>query len=369
MYVQERKNGTFVCRQEYSDLMTGTRKTVSCTIKKNNYRSRQLAQQKLDQMIYERNHPIVQERITFSQLLDLYWKDCEKELKESTIRRNKFAMKFFSDRIPPDADISKFNAAYIRKILSESDKNNVTLNEYLKRFKILFNWAYRNDLVANVQWMQKLAPYKTQPRRESIKDKFLERPELEALLNVMRLKQYMYLTEFLALSGLRIGEAIALEMDDVDFDNRLIYVTKTYDPNNKIITMPKTMDSVRDVYLQDELFKVAKQARQCTQETYLMIGQKDKYFFCSPSGYQVRYDSYRQYLSDQAKKAIPEKKVTPHILRHTHCSLLAEAGVPLATISRRLGHHDSRITQEVYLHTTKKMEENDRMILQKISIL
>ncbi|MBF0847267.1 tyrosine-type recombinase/integrase, partial [Streptococcus danieliae] len=46
-----------------------------------------------------------------------------------------------------------------------------------------------------------------------------------------------------------------------------------------------------------------------------------------------------------------------HIFRHTHASLCIEAGVPLELISKRLGHNSEKITKEIYIHKTKKMEQ------------
>ena len=50
-------------------------------------------------------------------------------------------------------------------------------------------------------------------------------------------------------------------------------------------------------------------------------------------------------------------ELTPHSLRHTHTSLLAEAGVALEQIMDRLGHSDDQITKNVYLHVTKEMKK------------
>ncbi|MFC4025470.1 tyrosine-type recombinase/integrase [Oceanobacillus longus] len=47
--------------------------------------------------------------------------------------------------------------------------------------------------------------------------------------------------------------------------------------------------------------------------------------------------------------------LTPHSLRHTHTSFLAEAGVGLEQIMDRLGHSDDQITKDVYLHITKEL--------------
>jgi integrase len=49
--------------------------------------------------------------------------------------------------------------------------------------------------------------------------------------------------------------------------------------------------------------------------------------------------------------------LTPHSLRHTHTSLLAEAGVALEQIMDGLGHSDDQITKNVYLHVTQEMKK------------
>jgi integrase len=49
--------------------------------------------------------------------------------------------------------------------------------------------------------------------------------------------------------------------------------------------------------------------------------------------------------------------LTPHSLRHTHTSLLAEAGVGIHEIMERLGHQNDEITKRVYLHITKTMKK------------
>ena len=61
--------------------------------------------------------------------------------------------------------------------------------------------------------------------------------------------------------------------------------------------------------------------------------------------------------------------VTPHIFRHTHTALLAEQGVTLDAIARRLGHADSTITKSVYYHVTKKQRQKDEAALAAVRIL
>ncbi|MCJ1968694.1 tyrosine-type recombinase/integrase [Lactococcus piscium] len=53
-----------------------------------------------------------------------------------------------------------------------------------------------------------------------------------------------------------------------------------------------------------------------------------------------------------------------HIVRHTHISKLAEIGVPLHIIQRRVGHASEKITREIYLHITNKMKSDTKDLLE-----
>jgi integrase len=77
---------------------------------------------------------------------------------------------------------------------------------------------------------------------------------------------------------------------------------------------------------------------------------------------------YSKYFRENTE-AILGRRLSPHALRHTHTAMLAEAGVPLETISRRLGHSDSKITREVYMHVTDNMRQRDRERIQQVKIL
>lgn len=58
------------------------------------------------------------------------------------------------------------------------------------------------------------------------------------------------------------------------------------------------------------------------------------------------------------KKTSITKRATPHIFRHTHISMLAEAEVDLATVMKRVGHDDEKTTLKIYTHVTEKMKKN-----------
>ena len=82
----------------------------------------------------------------------------------------------------------------------------------------------------------------------------------------------------------------------------------------------------------------------------------------------MQFDCYAKYLREKSEKVLG-RRITPHTLRHTDASLLMEQGADIDSISRRLGHTDSRITRDIYLHVTKKLEDPQNERLKEVKIL
>lgn len=74
-------------------------------------------------------------------------------------------------------------------------------------------------------------------------------------------------------------------------------------------------------------------------------------------GYPIVIKNVRDRMKRLLKIADLNEDLTPHSLRHTHTSSLAEAGVALEQIMDRLGHSDDQITKDVYLHVTQEMKK------------
>jgi integrase len=184
----------------------------------------------------------------------------------------------------------------------------------------------------------------------------------------MEVERFKLLTEFLILSGFRIGEVIALNDSDVDLDEREINVDKTCDPRTHVCGSTKTETSCRTVYMQDELYECCKRIKQFVRLEQVKYGYRSDIFIPRQNGSYLCYCSYYDYFGRNTEKLLG-RRLTPHSLRHTHTALMAEAGVPLEAISRRLGHANSQITREVYLHVTKKMKEKERKMLRDIRLI
>jgi integrase len=74
-------------------------------------------------------------------------------------------------------------------------------------------------------------------------------------------------------------------------------------------------------------------------------------------GYPIVIKTVQNRMARLLRIAGLNSELTPHSLRHTHTSLLAEAGVSLEQIMDRLGHSDDQITKSVYLHVTQEMKK------------
>ena len=82
----------------------------------------------------------------------------------------------------------------------------------------------------------------------------------------------------------------------------------------------------------------------------------------------MHYVAYSKYFRDHVEKVIGHP-LPVHSLRHTYTSLMAEAGIPIETISRQLGHANSSVTREIYMHVTDKMRKADNERLDAVKIL
>lgn len=361
MWETTRKGKLYLADRAY-DALTGRGKTYMVRITSDSAKGRREAKMRLEDKLNEKKQP---KRLHLSDVIELYEQENERSVRESTYARNHCTLKTILS-IVDDVYMDALTAGYIRRKMMESGKTNASLNELIKRFKTFLLWAYRNDYCGR-EIADKLTYFADRSAREKVEDKFLEKDELKTLVDAMELERWKLLTEFLALSGLRIGEAIALNSEDV---SEYINVTQTYNENFHSLGDAKTRSSVREVYVQPELAEVVKRIRVCMMKQRMMYGYEDKgFFFTGIDGDRVGYKSYCKYLKQIAKETKIAKKIVPHTLRHTMTSLFAEAGVPLDVISRRLGHENSDITRRIYLHITKTHKIKDNASITSITLL
>lgn len=259
-----------------------------------------------------------EKKLTLADLVEQYREDQKLTVKMSTYKRNYFACKTLMSILGENTLVNRLSAKYVRDRFLVTGKAPGTLNEHMTRFKALIRWGYHNDLISDISYLDKLEPFKDTPHKEKIQDKYLEAEELKKLLASMKIKKWKMLTKFLALSGLRFGEAAALLISDMDLKERVIHVTKTFDPVNLMVTTPKTLCSIRDVYMQDELKVLCKQIKlSALQQNILYEHPDNQILFSTESGEYIEYYAYNKYLKENSLKVL-DRGITAHTLRHPY---------------------------------------------------
>ncbi|MEK4067583.1 site-specific integrase [Peribacillus sp. FSL R5-0717] len=198
--------------------------------------------------------------------------------------------------------------------------------------------------------------------------KFLEKEELARFLRFadsdgLEMDSLIFTT--LAYTGLRIGELLALKWTDFDDERGSVRVTKTlYNPSNNIkkyeLLPPKTSGSIRTIRIDERLVKMLKRHATNQKEIKLQKGPiyvDNQFILARNDGYPQLRKVVETRLKRILKKADIYKNITPHSFRHTHTSLLIEAGVGVKEIQQRLGHTDINTTMNIYAHMTANMEE------------
>ncbi len=201
--------------------------------------------------------------------------------------------------------------------------------------------------------------------------KYLEKEELALLLVTAKENglEHDYLVLFiLAYTGMRVGELVALKWKDIDFKNHTISITKTYyNPNNNaleyLLVPPKTRKSKRKIVVDEDVIQALKEHKKVQSKVIEHLGNNyyNKDFIFAKMERQFGYPIVIKTIQNRMKRLLKiaelNPELTPHSLRHTHTSLLAEASVSLEQIMDRLGHTDDQITKNVYLHVTQEMKK------------
>lgn len=200
---------------------------------------------------------------------------------------------------------------------------------------------------------------------------FFEKEELATFLNTARDKG-LYMDEAifitLAYTGMRVGELVALQWKDIDFNKKIIRITKTYyNEKNKTtdyqLVSPKTKKSKRRIIVDEMVIDVLKKHKEKQEQIISRLGKNynnNGYVFagiCRYPGFPILIKFVGTRMARLLEKTKLNPDLTPHSLRHTHTSLLAEAGVDIEEIMERLGHEDENTTRKIYLHVTNEMKK------------
>lgn len=201
---------------------------------------------------------------------------------------------------------------------------------------------------------------------EEKNENFYDRDELVIFLEQMKKKYPMIrytLFHLLAYTGLRKGEALNLTWGDIDFENQMLSVNKTMaaGENNKLILQkPKTKSSFRKISLDDTTIDVLIKWKNKQAEDFKLLKipvNKKSLIFSIEQGEFIYPRTPQSWLDSFYNKNPKLTRITPHGFRHTHASLLFEAGATMKQVQTRLGHTTIKTTMNVYTHVIKSAEK------------
>lgn len=176
--------------------------------------------------------------------------------------------------------------------------------------------------------------------REALSDR-----ERTAILSTT--KDELQLAYLILYTGCRLGEALALQMRDIDMKNDVIHITKSvaFHGNQPQIQQPKTKNSVRTVPLLPPLKERLKELH-LPQDAFIVSGEKPL----------TKTALYRRWESFCKKKGI---HIDRHSIRHQYATTLYDAGIDAKSAQDLLGHAQIATTMDIYTHISEEKRKKD----------
>ncbi|MFZ5597848.1 MAG: tyrosine-type recombinase/integrase [Bacillota bacterium] len=207
------------------------------------------------------------------------------------------------------------------------------------------------------------------PRKEKKEIQVLLEEDIPKLLGVVK-GTYLYMPVYLALmTGMRMGEILALEWQDIDLNNGVITISKSLRPCKGAepkFQQPKTPGSRRTVEITPSVIKTLKEHKITQAKKKLATGKSSFRYnlvCCRKDGAPIRPNTLPSQFRYWANKV--GIKIRFHDLRHTHATLLLKEGVSPKVVAERLGHSTTRLTLDTYSHVVPGMQRDAALKLEK----
>lgn len=368
MWIEDLPNGKYKFFERYKDPYTEKLKKVSVTMEKKTPQAKNQAALLLQEKINKKIKTNNAKSVTFNEIYSLFYRQWEKTVKESTKHTYLFVDNIIKKEINNDILLVNIDRRFIQEKLDKilEEKSYQTATRVRIRLKNIFEYALNYSYIDNneVTFTSVPKPPATIEEIEQKREKFLTMEEIKKLINSLNSKVYNQkygdMVLVLALTGMRYGELVALQLKNIDFQNKKIEIAGNFDSIHKIKTIPKTRKSIRNIKVSEAALEAIKRQIIRLTERFQPLTDDD-YIFCfdvwnSP----ITLPTFSQIIKKYGAIAGIEKNLSSHVFRHSHISYLAEAGLPIKSIMDRVGHANAKMTLEIYSHTTKDME--DRLV-------
>lgn len=224
----------------------------------------------------------------------------------------------------------------------------------------IFTFALTQDYIKESPARNVILP--TKKATEEEKRKYLTEKELPIFLNMF--EEYSVLNtivKVLLFTGMRSGECLGLQWEDIDFTNKIITIRHTLsDVGGKhFLTTPKSKNSKRYISMSDSVADMLKEHRKHQLELQLALSNTfmhPEMVFTSDTGNYKDRSGLNTSFRNRIKNT-DFSFLTLHSLRHCNATLLLNSGVDIKIVSDHLGHSDIGVTANIYadvLASTKK---------------
>ena len=294
--------------------------------------------------------------------------------------------------------------------------SNVKKSDILKFYEYLYK--QKNFSVGSIQLYQNLLYpsfqvavddniIRVNPCRNCMKDyvrgsmdspkESLSKEEQSSLLQFLRTDSF-YSRHFVMIAimlgtGIRISEAIGLTWDNIDFkkhemtiDHQVIYrkidgvckhyATSTKNKKSRVIPMQKNIIAILQQYKKDTYFISASSNIEIDGYTNFVFINRNEKLYTPNSIVRACHGIRDKYNKEENENAIEENRqplllsdFTPHVLRHTACTRMAEGGMDVKVLQEIMGHSNIAVTMQVYNHVNADRAKNEMNKLEDIIAL
>ena len=369
-----KKNGTKVYRSNvYLGVDSITGKKVKTTITGRTKKEVKAKAQQA-QSNFKANGSTVFKRVkvtTYKELAALWLENYQMTVKPQTLVSTR---QFLKNHILPvfgDMQLDKIHIAHIQSWVNKLAFKIVNYGVAASINKRILQYGVSMQLIPFNPAREVILPRPQKAGANRIK--FIDKEDLKTFLDYMeRLAPTAYnyyydsvLYKLLLATGCRYGEAVALEWSDIDFNSATISITKTYNRIVKQVGTPKSKAGIRTISIDNKTILMLKQYRNRQRQAFMEIGSPAPALVFSTTVSQYpNSDARTKSLRYRCKEAgIPQ--FTFHAFRHTHASLLLNAGISYKELQHRLGHATLAMTMDTYSHLSKEKEKEAVLYYEK----
>lgn len=311
--------------------------------------------------------------ITVKRLYDEYMKAKIHEVRESTYRKSETNLLLHVLPYLGEMKLDKLSTQVLemwKQDISSGNYSIRTKKNIFGEFRALLNWGVKMEYIQKNPLL-KLGNFRSSMELGKEMDfytpeeflKFIKIAKQKAESSESLMDWGFYIFFMIAFyTGMRKGEINALTWEDIKGDN--ISITKSITQKLRgedRITPPKNQSSIRCIEIPLPL-KDALDAhyKRCSEQESF----KDSFFICG--GPKALRDTSLQNANQRFADEAGIKCIRIHDFRHSHASLLANEGINIQEIARRLGHSNATITLKTYSHLYPREKERAIKILNKI---